>query len=176
MRAGRGRMIFYRPPGDFLRVVSATARFLPASIVRPCCARLAAVGARISSLSPEAEPVFKVGHGGCHDAVLGGRLMPSSPARLPASPRAKLGVDARFEHQAAIFTAFWPLAGRKHGLADSTTRLPVTKEARISRPLTCECPCARRTTTANFLKFPPAPQHPDRRVGPPSSPNSRKSK
>jgi hypothetical protein len=113
-------------------------------MARPCCAGLAAVGAMMRFITPEAEPIFEVGRGRWDEAVLErGWLMSSSPARLPASSRAKLGVDARFEHQAAIFTAFWPLAGRKHGLADSTTRLPVTKEARISRPLTCESPCAR---------------------------------
>jgi hypothetical protein len=81
--------------------------------------------------------------------------MPPPPARLPARRPAKAGVDARLEHQAATFTSFLPLAGRKHGLADSTTRLPVTKEARISRPLTCECPRAR--TFGEFIFFNPPP-------------------
>jgi hypothetical protein len=107
-------------------------------------------------MPPEAEPIFEVGRGRWDEAVLErGWLMSSSPARLPASSRAKLGVDARFEHQAAIFTAFWPLAGRKHGFADSTTRLPVTKETRISRPLTCECPCARTSSELLFFDLPP---------------------
>jgi hypothetical protein len=83
--------------------------------------------------------------------------MSSPPVRLPARRPAKASVGARSEHQAAIFTAFWSLAGRKHGLADSTTRLTVTKEARISRPLTRHCPCAREMGTFGFLEAPPRP-------------------
>jgi hypothetical protein len=61
---GWGRMIFYRPPGDFLSVISATARFLPASWSARV-ARLAAIGATMRVCRPKLSQFLR-------SAVVGG--------------------------------------------------------------------------------------------------------
>jgi hypothetical protein len=149
-------MIFYRPPGGFLRVISATARFLTAAWSARVARGWPPVGATMRVMPPEAEPIFEVGHGRWHEAVLErGWLMSSSPVRLPARRPAKARVGARSERRAAHFTALLgPITGHAPRIAQRV-RIPVTPEGRKTRALTRRCPCAREMEARKKTTSPP---------------------